>query len=413
MQSDLGKVGVVREQEVYVKTTNVTEPTGKQVTAWLVSKTLKLDWLVRAVLVVVFAFYALNLLSVAWNGFAYFSGIILNFFAGWMVFLMLSQLVGFMTLQGLPKWLAILIAYLLMISAIALLTVMLLPSLIQQSQQLTNNLNSIFTDLTNWATNTLAGVGLNNALDIKQLGELAKGFGGDILKTGLNIATGVPMMMINLILVIVISATLLASKDYNSPKAKTPVKQKDSLLDYLPFGTQEWLKLIGESFERNFGGFLGGQVAVGVVFGIITIFTMSVTGYSYAVPTGVFCGLLLIIPFFGGFLSLIPLTIAGLGSTGAWIPLWLLILILLGIQAVLVNYLLPKLIGESSGIGPLTTLFVLLAGSQVGGLWGILLGVPMVGASMAVLKRVFQKSQEKMISESQEIKTPPKSNPAI
>jgi len=59
------------------------------------------------------------------------------------------------------------------------------------------------------------------------------------------------------------------------------------------------------------------------------------------------------------------------------------------VQTLLLNIFLPRVVGKSSGLGPIATLFVLLAGAQVGGLFGTLIAVPLVGTVNAVVGRLM------------------------
>jgi predicted PurR-regulated permease PerM len=144
------------------------------------------------------------------------------------------------------------------------------------------------------------------------------------------------------------------------------------------------------SLERNFGVFLGGQLIVGILYGVVVAFVMSLVSLPYAVTTACVCGALMLIPLFGGPLSLFaPLLVAVSESPGIAL---IVLPVLFVVQTVLLNVVLPKIVGQSSGLGPVATLFVLLAGAQVGGVWGVLLGVPIAGVVMNILEYLITNS---------------------
>jgi predicted PurR-regulated permease PerM len=127
---------------------------------------------------------------------------------------------------------------------------------------------------------------------------------------------------------------------------------------------------------------------MGVLYGIVVSLIMGLTSLPYAVTTGCICGAMMLIPFFGGPLSLLLPLIVSISSDPN--TALVVIPILFIIQTVLLNVALPKIVGQSSGLGPVATLFVLLAGAQIGGVWGVLLGVPLVGVAVSTVEYLLK-----------------------
>lgn len=98
----------------------------------------------------------------------------------------------------------------------------------------------------------------------------------------------------------------------------------------------------------------------------------------------------MLIPLFGGPLSLLPPLIVAISSTPE--VGWFVLPVLFVIQTALLNVVLPKIVGQRSGVGPVATLFVLLAGAQIGGVWGVLLGVPLAGVVVSVYDYLLSNS---------------------
>jgi predicted PurR-regulated permease PerM len=360
----------------------------------VVNDFIKTEKLVRGVLVLLFTLLLLVLISISWNIVSAFSNQILLFLAGYMLALLLGTPVNAMIAMNIPKPLAITLAYLLMLGAISLLLALFLPGLIEQTQQLSNSLTGILNSIQVTVNDFLRGFGAG-PLDFQQFTTQLEAFGNDVLRAALNTATGIPGFLLSIFLTLIISASFLASRRYTFEKSPPHTSENSPArtISYLPGRARDWLVFLQDSFERNFGVFLGGQIVVGIIYGIVVGIVMSIGGYSYSSTTAVMCGVLMIIPFFGGPLSLIPPAIAGFGSTAAWMPLWLMLLIIGAIQGLLVNILLPRLIGRGSGLGPLLTLFVLLAGTQVGGIWGVILGVPLVSVGKNVIDKLLKEAE--------------------
>jgi predicted PurR-regulated permease PerM len=107
---------------------------------------------------------------------------------------------------------------------------------------------------------------------------------------------------------------------------------------------------------------------------------------KYAVIIGIIGGILNIIPYFGPFLGMIPAFLVAFATGGIWRAI-IAVLAILAIQQIDSNYIYPKIVGTSIGLHPL---FVLLAVSFFGYLWGVLgmlLAVPIACIVQVVVVR--------------------------
>ena len=137
------------------------------------------------------------------------------------------------------------------------------------------------------------------------------------------------------------------------------------------------------SVSRSFGGFLRGQVVLGLVFGLFTAIVNIVFGLPYAAVTTAAAGLLQMIPFFGPFVSwLPPVVIALLLKPDATLP----VLILMGIAwFVTMTVISPRLMSGAVGIHPIVVLASVVIGSKIAGIVGAIFGIPIA----AVLSAFF------------------------
>ena len=85
---------------------------------------------------------------------------------------------------------------------------------------------------------------------------------------------------------------------------------RDEIVAFLyrlvPPGYVTEARLLQTSVSKSFGGFLRGQVVMGLFFGLLTALVNIVFGLPYAAVTTVAAGLLQMIPFFGPFVSWLP-----------------------------------------------------------------------------------------------------------
>lgn len=323
-----------------------------------------------------------------WQVVAYFSNLLLLFAASWLLALLLNEPVKFLTRQNWPQMVAIGVVYLGVCAVFAGFLTIILPDLITQTQLFISNLGGLVSSVETALNHVFKNFGLRS-LDLAQFSSQLQSVGGEVLKNGLNIITGVANFLIQVLLLLIISFSILAGRDYGDPSYRSGLRKRrkrgqphyPSLWHKLPRRYRRRTEIVRLNFERNFGTFLGGQLLVAIIHGIVTGVVMWATGYDYALTTGVICGVIMIIPFFGGPLSLLPPLLIAFSKPG---PVILVMLVLFIIQTALLNIVLPKLVGKSSGFGAVATLFLLLAGAQIGGLWGVLLAVPIAGVIKGV-----------------------------
>lgn len=136
-------------------------------------------------------------------------------------------------------------------------------------------------------------------------------------------------------------------------------------------------ELLRMSTDRSFGGFIRGSLILGLVYGVATLLILVAFTVPFSSVLAVFSGLVVMIPFFGPILAMVPvLAITVLGAPDAFVPVAILSFLL---QQVMLNVVSPRIMSKSIGIHPLFVFLALLLGSKIAGFWGLLLGVPVAG----------------------------------
>ncbi len=359
--------------------------------SWIQRPWFKLEAMAKVLMVLLIILASIVLLNLLWQVVGTFSGLLLLFFAAWLLALILTPLVRTFVSFGLPKALAVTATFLVVLAGLAGFMVLILPGLIIQTTALINNLGPLTNDLTKTVNTLLKEWGVT--IDLNQLSSQLQSFGTEILKNALGFATGLASFLLQLLLLFIISFSLLAGRDYVRPTRKAmktspaPPTERTSFWQRLPERYRRRWEFVRLSFESNFGVFLGGQLAVALIYGLTTWIIMWIAGFDYPLTTGCVCGVLMIIPFFGGPLSLLPPLIVGFSRNDS--PIIIVLIVLFVIQTALLNVLLPKMVGSTSGFSPVATLFVLLAGAQIAGIFGVLMAVPVAGVIKSLSTRLL------------------------
>lgn len=146
---------------------------------------------------------------------------------------------------------------------------------------------------------------------------------------------------------------------------------------------------ISSSINELLGRYVRGQMIVCGLFGALCTTAFSILGMTYgmnyALVLGLAAGVLYIVPYVGMATLATAAGLSGYFTSDA--PLLCALLAIgcpLAFNLVLDYGITPRILGEGLGLHPLMIIFALLSGSQVGGIVGMILAVP-VAASLRVI----------------------------
>jgi len=135
--------------------------------------------------------------------------------------------------------------------------------------------------------------------------------------------------------------------------------------------------------DRGLSGVVRGQLLICLVNGVLSALGYAMFGLKYWPILAILSGVMSIVPIFGSILSSVPVVLIGL-TQDFWTALWVLLWIV-GIHQVEANLLNPKIIGVAAKIHPVLVVLALIVGEHFFGLWGALLGVPV----LSILQSIF------------------------
>lgn len=140
-----------------------------------------------------------------------------------------------------------------------------------------------------------------------------------------------------------------------------------------------------------FSKFICGQLSESLVLGVMCFLGMIVFGFDYPLLISVLIAITALIPIVGAFIGTIPaaLTLFLIEPSQA---MWFLVFILV-LQQIEGNLIYPRIVGRSVGLPPLIILIAILMGAGIGGIKGILLGVPAASAMYLIIKEKVELSE--------------------
>jgi predicted PurR-regulated permease PerM len=139
---------------------------------------------------------------------------------------------------------------------------------------------------------------------------------------------------------------------------------------------------ISERIGQRLGGWLRGQLLLSAIIGTMTLIGLSLIGVHYAVLLAFLAAIGEVIPMVGPIFSAIPAVIIAFTQSPVHGLLTLGLYVL--VQQLENNLVVPKVMSRAVELHPLVVMLALLAGSQLMGITGAILSVP-VAAALAVI----------------------------
>ncbi len=250
-----------------------------------------------------------------------------------------------------PRALAIVMIYFVILFVFFFAIAGVVPALISQTTALVNNLPEMLNSFQLFGT---------SAFDLSSQLKLIEGLPENIAKTVFLVLSN----LVSALVVLFITFYMLLERKH-LPK-----------YGFNFFGVKGKKKLIEiiEKLEDRLGSWVNAELFLMTTIGILSYIGYLFLGLNYAVPLGILAGVLEIVPNIGPTISTLVAALIGLTIS----PLTALLAVVWGIlvQQAENNFIVPKIMKETVGLNPLVTIILLATGAQLGGILGAVLAVP-------------------------------------
>lgn len=141
--------------------------------------------------------------------------------------------------------------------------------------------------------------------------------------------------------------------------------------------------------NKQLGNYIRGQLLVSTVIGTLAIIALYSLDVPYFFVIGIVAGLANMIPYFGPIVGALPAILVVIIETGSFGPV-IGVVIAFAIIQLLDNVLVsPLIVSKSVHIHPMAVIIVILIGSQVGGILGMLVAVPIFAVAQVLTKEIL------------------------
>lgn len=199
---------------------------------------------------------------------------------------------------------------------------------------------------------------------VSSLGDMVSGLGAPTVTAVGNFAQNIPNALINIIMTILSAYFFIADKE----------RIELLLLKFIPESVKKYTRLIVDDFKHIVGGYFMAQFKIMAVVMALLFLGFLILQVKYAVLLAVLIAILDMLPFFGTGTALVPWAIFKLLSGDYKVAIGLLVLY--GVTQLVRQLIQPKIVGDTIGLDPLTTLFFMFLGYKITGVLGMIIAIP-------------------------------------
>lgn len=179
-----------------------------------------------------------------------------------------------------------------------------------------------------------------------------------------NFAKNLPSRLIAIIMTILSSYFFIADRD----------KILEFINETIPYSIRKNVDSILGDFKQVVGGYFKAQFKIMFIVAAILLVGLSILRIDYAIVLALLIALLDFLPFFGTGTALVPWAVVKF-MTGDY-RMAVGLVVIYAVSQLVRQLIQPKIVGDTIGLNPLSTLIFLYIGYKFKGVFGMIIAVP-------------------------------------
>jgi len=295
---------------------------------------------------------------------------------------LLNPIINYLERHNISRGLGIILLYIVVFGIIIAISISFIPRLGNELKEVLMVLPSYFSTITDFFKDLYDKY--YNLENISPIIENVEGLIFDninrlqevLLTSMTKLFTGVGSLlnrMISLVLIPILTFYFLKDKD----------KLINQVFLIIPKNKRSEIKELLTQIDKSLSQFVRGRLILAIYVGVATTVVLLILDINFAIVIGLLTGIADIIPYFGPFLGFVPAVLFAFldsATKGIWVAV-----IFILIQWVENNVLGPKIIGDTTGLHPITVLLSLIIAGNIYGVLGMVFVIPVV----SILKILF------------------------
>lgn len=329
-----------------------------------------------------------------------FEMIILPGVLGVILFYLLRPPLKLLLRWKVPRALAILILYMIVIASLVLLVILVFPFL---RDQFTNLVQEFPVVLMSFANDILAFLDNSHFSDYFEkinfnYNEILTNFTDDFINTvkdtltavATGLATGITGfvsaltgIVLSLVIVPFITFYLLYEGE----------KMPKFILRIFPPFMRERIGEVLHDMDKQISSYVQGQILVSFCIGLMVTIGFLIIKMPYALLLGFLAMITSVVPYLGPAIAVTPAAIIAIVHS-PWL-LVKLIIVWTVVQLIEGKFISPQIMGKSLSIHPITIIFVLLTSGALFGVPGVVLGIPGYALIKVLITHLYRLFKER------------------
>lgn len=169
----------------------------------------------------------------------------------------------------------------------------------------------------------------------------------------------------------------------------------DYLVDNLPARHAEIIYHIASRIDSSLGNYLRGILTEAFIIFLIAFTGLLVMGLNYASVIAILIGISSLVPYLGAIVGVVVSSIVAYLQFGSIVPIIKIVVFFTGIRFFDDWFLQPYIMKKAVELNPAIILLALMAGLEIGGIWGVLFSIPVT----CVIKEILHIALELQATE--------------
>lgn len=356
------------------------------------SSILDRKWIVRSIITVL-------ILAALYLLIRRLSGVLLPFLISFVVAYILAPIVNFFQHKCRLKnrLLSIIVTLILMIGSLSGVVAAIVPAISKQATALSTSIQSYLStykgsEYFSDEINTKIGE-IIQSLDIQSLlqnSEVQESIKkilpiiGDWINSGVNALSSLAVVFVCILYIIFLLI------DYE--------KITKNWLKYIPQRFSKTIQMLVNDLDQNMNAYFRGQALVASIVGILFAIGFQIIGLPMGIGIGLLIGVLNLVPYMQalGIPPCIILALIQASETGRpiWVTLLCLAAVFIIVQGIQDMILVPKIMGDVTGMGPAWILLSLSIWGSLLGVVGMIIALPLTTLLISYYKRFVLKIED-------------------
>jgi predicted PurR-regulated permease PerM len=328
---------------------------------------------------------------------------------------LLNPIVGLFQMRlRMPRWLAVILTYVLLLIALILLPLIIVPAVIEATLDIEIDVVALLREMIIWLRQSLESVRhleiLSFTIDLSPLVdpslEALTGVVPQALIPSLNqIINSIPPVVslatdLASTVVITVLSTIVAflfTFAYSIYISLDLPKFGDAFLDLVPAPYRPEYAHLGVLISRVWAAYFRGQVTLSIIIGIVTAVGNTALGVPGALVLAIIAGLLEVLPNLGPVMAAIPAVLLALLQGSSVLPVsnFVFALIVIAFYTVVQqlenNIIVPRLIGQAVDVPPILVMAGVVVGASTAGILGAFMAAPLIATGRILAQYAYNK----------------------